>query len=143
VRRADWSCDQDVLRRIRIRVFVQEQAVPEGLEWDGKDQGAVHLLALQGSGRPIGTARLLSTGQIGRMAVLPEWRGRGVGRTLLRELLAIAAAGDYPDVFLNAQTSALPFYLGAGFVPVGEEFEEAGIPHRRMILRRPSHAGNA
>jgi predicted GNAT family N-acyltransferase len=142
VRRALWSHDQEALRRIRTRVFVQEQAVPEELEWDDKDQDAVHVLALTSAGLPIGTARLLATGQIGRMAVLPEWRGRGVGRALLGELLAIAAKAGYADVFLNAQASALPFYLGAGFVPVGDELEEAGIPHRRMILPRRSHVEN-
>jgi predicted GNAT family N-acyltransferase len=140
IRRGDWGRDRGVLRRIRLDVFVHEQGVPESLEWDAQDAAAVHLLALDGAGRPIGTARLLPTGQIGRMAVLPEWRGRGVGGALLREILAIAADGGYPDIFLNAQTSALPFYVRAGFRPVGDAFDEAGIPHRRMTLVDTSHA---
>jgi len=134
VRRADWGEDEKALRLVRTRVFIEEQAVPEELEWDGADEGAVHALALDEAGHPIGTARLLRTGQIGRMAVLPAWRRRGVGRRLLRELLSIAAEEAYVEIFLNAQTSALPFYLRAGFVPVGDEFNEAGIPHRRMTL---------
>lgn len=136
VRRADWASDREALRLVRLSVFVQEQAVPEELEWDGEDNGALHILALDGSGRPIGTARLMPTGQIGRMAVLQNWRGRGVGSALLRELLAMAFDGSYPDPFLNAQISALPFYLHAGFVPIGDEFEEAGIRHRRMVFFR-------
>ena len=140
IRRADWRRDRDALRRVRLDVFVNEQGVPESLEWDDQDAASLHLLALDGAGRPIGTARLLPTGQIGRMAVLPEWRGRGVGGALLREILAIAADDGYPDIFLNAQTSALPFYLRAGFLPVGEAFDEAGIPHLRMTLAGTSHA---
>jgi predicted GNAT family N-acyltransferase len=140
VRRVDWTHERGKLRAVRIEVFVREQAVSESLEWDGRDQAAVHVLAEDDAGRPVGTARLLPSGQIGRMAVLPAWRGRGVGKALLRELLRIASADDFPLPFLNAQTSALPFYRRAGFVPVGEEFQEAGIPHRRMVLQVPPDA---
>jgi predicted GNAT family N-acyltransferase len=133
--RADWSQHRNVLAGIRLAVFVREQGVPEELEWDDADAQALHLLALvDPDATPVGTARLLPTGQIGRMAVLPEWRGRGIGTALLHELLTIAGQGQYPKPFLNAQVSALSFYLQAGFVPTGDIFEEAGIPHRRMEL---------
>jgi predicted GNAT family N-acyltransferase len=135
VRRADWSRDADALRSVRTRVFVDEQAVPEALEWDGADERAVHLLAVDAESRPIGTTRLLASGQIGRMAVLPAWRRRGVGSALLRETLLAARKTGLPPPFLNAQTSALSFYARMGFVPVGAQFAEAGIPHRRMVFR--------
>ena len=135
LRRADWDRDRDALRTVRLSVFVREQGVPEDLEWDDADAAAIHLIALAGSGEePVGTARLLPTAQIGRMAVLPEWRGRGIGTALLRELVGIARQTRQRAPFLHAQVSALPFYLRAGFVPVGEVFEEAGIPHQRMEL---------
>jgi predicted GNAT family N-acyltransferase len=143
IRRADWTRDGEVLRLIRRRVFIEGQGVPEDLEWDGQDQGATHLLARDGDGQPMGTARLLPTGQLGRMAVLPEWRGRGVGRALLRRALEIAAGAGLPAPFLNAQTSALPFYVRMGLKPVGKEFMEAGIPHCRMVLEGPTEAGTA
>lgn len=134
VRRVDWEHDQGALRHIRTLVFIEEQAVPKDLEWDCEDADAVHLLAVDSAAQPIGTVRLLATGQIGRMAVLPRWRNRGVGSALLREILNIALRPGRPPPFLNAQISALPFYLNLGFEPVGEQFEEAAIPHRRMAL---------
>jgi predicted GNAT family N-acyltransferase len=143
IRRADWVLDGDALRRIRTRVFVEEQSVPADLEWDREDPDAVHLVAVDARARPIGTARLLATGQIGRMAVLPQWRGRGVGRALLRGILEIAHESGRPDPFLNAQVSALPFYLRMGFETDGVQFDEAGIPHRRMVFcnRTLGHRG--
>jgi len=136
VRRADWSRDREALRAIRERVFVAEQSVPAELEWDGEDECAIHLIAVDEAGRAIGTARLLPTGQIGRMAVLPAWRRRGVGSALLQGALVIAREPGRPAPFLNAQSAVLDFYQRHGFLPEGGEFMEAGIPHRRMVLAR-------
>lgn len=134
MRRADWSRDREALRAIRECVFVREQSVPAELEWDGEDQGAIHFLAVDANGLAIGTARLLPSGQIGRMAVLPQWRRRGVGSALLQAALAVASEPGQPAPFLNAQTAVIDFYQRHGFVPEGGEFMEAGIPHRRMVL---------
>jgi predicted GNAT family N-acyltransferase len=134
IRRADWEQDGPRLKLIRRQVFVREQRVPEELEWDGLDTEAVHLLAEDHDGAAIGTARLLPSGQIGRMAVSAAHRRRGIGRGLLLRLLHIARTEAFPPVFLNAQTSALPFYAGVGFEPEGAVFDEAGIPHRRMYF---------
>jgi predicted GNAT family N-acyltransferase len=132
VRLADWETEEALVRGIRTRVFVREQDVPPEIEWDGRDADAVQLLALDHRGDAIGTARLLPDGQIGRMAVLPERRGFGIGRALLDAAVAAARErGDYA-VWLNAQTHAEPFYAAAGFRPVGATFDEAGIPHQRM-----------
>ena len=130
--RADWERDQAALRAVRLSVFVREQQVPEALEWDGRDGSAVHLIAESEDGAAIGTARLLPSGQIGRMAVVPDWRKRGVGTHLLAELLRIAGDEAFPTPFLNAQTKVTRFYAALGFESVGDGFEEAGIPHQRM-----------
>ncbi len=128
-----WSKDGPRLRLIRERVFVREPEAPLKLGWDGQDESAVHLIAEDAEGRPTGTARLLPNGQIGRMAVRPIWRERGVGSTALpRELLGLAAQDPDLHPFLTAQTSALGFYQNNGFVVEAEDFVEAGIPHRRM-----------
>lgn len=129
-----WSEAEAELRLVRTRVFLQEQAVPVELEWDGEDAAAWHVLARNGSGDAIGTARILTSGQIGRMAVLPEWRGRGVGRALLQQAVGLAQQHQLPEIMLHAQIQALLFYAKAGFIAVGPEFVDAGIPHRTMYL---------
>lgn len=135
VRRAHWDQDREALTQVRGRVFVKEQGVPPELEWDGADAGAIHLLAFDLHESPIGTARILPSGQIGRMAVLPSWRGHGVGTALLRQALILAVSPDRPAPFVHAQTSALAFYHRQGFRAQGLEFWEAGIPHRLMVYR--------
>ena len=126
-----WSEVGAALGAIRRQVFVEEQGVPEELEWDGLDAGASHFLA-QVDGVAVGCARLLSDGHIGRMAVLQPWRGRGIGTALLRAVLDACRRRGQAQVFLNAQIAALDFYRRLGFHAVGGEFMDAGIPHLRM-----------
>ncbi|MEW8015212.1 MAG: GNAT family N-acetyltransferase [Candidatus Sedimenticola endophacoides] len=134
IRRADWERDLPRLRAIREAVFVREQQVPLDEEWDAADPGALHLLAELADGTPIGTVRLLPDGQIGRMAVVAPWRGRGVGGALLSAILEVIRDGDHPTPFLNAQLQAIPFYRRHGFRERGGVFLEAGIEHRRMEM---------
>jgi len=124
---------QSAIEQIRRRVFIQEQNVPEELEWDGLDETAIHLLARSGN-EPVATARMLADGHIGRLAVLPDWRHQGVGRAMLERLLTIARQQRLPTVFLNAQLNAVDFYAKSGFIGQGETFMDAGIPHKRMVL---------
>ena len=139
IRVASWTADEATLKSIRFDVFCVEQGVPEALEWDGIDAECVHAIAEDGDGAAIGCARLLPDGHIGRMAVRPRWRGRGVGSALLEALVEIATKRGDERVMLNAQTHAMPFYARYGFAPVGEPFDEAGIPHQSMEARLPLH----
>lgn len=134
VRRANWDIDVQKIRGVRETVFVHEQNVPIELEWDGMDADCAHMLAESSAGAPIGTGRLLPDGHIGRMAVLPDWRGKGVGAQLLLALVALAVERGMREVVLNAQTHALGFYAAHGFVAEGGDFLDAGIAHRRMRL---------
>ncbi|MBI3783455.1 MAG: GNAT family N-acetyltransferase [Deltaproteobacteria bacterium] len=125
---------------IRRRVFRNEQHVPEEEEFDSDDEIATHALALVG-GQPAGTGRLVmhpDYAKIGRMAVLPEFRGSGVGLAILHTLMDLATQRGAKLLMLHAQVQAIPFYRKAGFAVSSEEFEEAGIPHRRM--ERPTEA---
>ena len=122
------------LHAIRRIVFIEEQGVPESLEWDRYDARSQHVLAYEPEGIAVGTGRLLPDGHIGRMAVLRPWRRRGVGSALLAALLDLARKQKLPLVRLHAQTHAVGFYAKHGFTVTSDEFPEAGIPHRAMEL---------
>jgi predicted GNAT family N-acyltransferase len=132
-----FADQRERLRAVREAVFVDEQGVEQDLEWDGQDEDAEHFLALNEGGIAIGCARLLPSGQIGRMAVLADHRGQGIGRQLLDAAVTHAKERGFSEAFLHAQTHATEFYQQAGFEPRGPEFEEAGIPHIEMHLRLP------
>ena len=135
VREIAWEDGRQALSAVRKAVFIDEQGVPEALEWDGRDACALHLLAEDANGNPVGTTRLLDEGRIGRMAVLSSWRGRGVGRALLDGALRLARCRGMTSVYLDAQLTAIGFYQRSGFSAYGEVFPDAGIPHRRMQRR--------
>ena len=140
VREADFTADLPHLRAVRDPVFVIEQNVPIGLERDALDAQCTHVLAFDAENRPIGTGRLTPQRTIGRMAVLAEWRGRGVGDALLDRLIALAKVKAWREVSLHAQVSAIGFYRKHGFKPFGPIYEEAGILHQSMSLSLPDEA---
>jgi predicted GNAT family N-acyltransferase len=122
------------LTRLRFDVFVHEQGVPEDLELDEEEDTAAHFLALDAAGEPLGCVRLTSAGKITRLCVASLARRAGVGRALLQRGLDEARRQGFSVVYLHAQTQASSLYLSAGFLPEGDVFMEAGIPHQRMTL---------
>ncbi|MFN3723538.1 MAG: GNAT family N-acetyltransferase [Paracoccaceae bacterium] len=124
-------------RALRRAVFIQEQGVSEAEELDDKDDDAIHLLATV-DGVPMGSARLLltgDTGKIGRVCVLAQARGTGLGAALMR--VAVDELRARPGITyakLGAQTHALGFYERLGFVAQGPVYDDAGIPHRDMVM---------
>lgn len=135
VREVLWKEDAGRLRLVRYRVFVEEQGVAEEEEWDGMDEECRHLVAEDAEGRPIGTARLTPDGRVGRMAVLQQWRRRGVGSALLEAAVGLAGRLGFRTLSAHAQVQAAGFYARRGFRAQGEIFLEAGIPHRKMVLK--------
>ena len=133
VLKALWADDGDTLMQLRTRVFVEEQKVSAALEIDGKDIECQHVKAIV-DGLVIGTGRLLPNGFIGRMCVLAEYRNRNIGTMMLENLVQQALDRGHQKVLLNAQSYIIPFYQKFGFRIDSDEFIEAGIPHRRMIL---------
>lgn len=138
---ASWDADQAALRAVREAVFIVEQRIPDEDEWDALDAPSLHVLARTLDGTPIGTARLTPERSIGRMAVVREWRGRGVGDAMLRTLVEHAAQRGWHELWLNAQTHALRFYARHGFEPEGDPYDECGIPHQRMRRRAAALSG--
>jgi len=128
----DWTAMRAAAVPVRHAVFVDEQKVPAEIELDALDPLSLHALAFDGAGRVLGTGRLLPDGHIGRMAVLRQARGNGVGSALLAALMQAARARGDREVALSAQTHAIAFYERFGFVAEGEEYDDAGIPHRLM-----------
>jgi predicted GNAT family N-acyltransferase len=133
----DWLTHSDALRAIRSAVFIEEQGVPKEIEWDGEDDVCHHFMAINEAGQRVGCGRLMPSGKIGRMAVLPEFRGQGIGRQILDAAIARASELGFRRVTLHAQADAVGFYRKAGFLAEGGEFTEAGIPHQAMALDLP------
>lgn len=139
---ADWAQDKHWLQDIRTRVFVQEQHVSQAEEWDGLDESALHFLVWVDN-KPVGCARLLledspvpARFHIGRVAILAEYRGRGLGQQLMQAVLAYCQPLKPWPIYLGAQSDKTGFYAQLGFQIRGEEFMDAGIPHRHMWLEQ-------
>lgn len=113
-------------------MFINEQGVDEEIEWDGLDEEAWHWMALDPEKKGIATARLLKSGQIGRMAVEKRFRFQGIGSAIMRNILKSAKDLNMESVFLNSQTKAMKFYEKFNFSSDGKEFLEADILHVKM-----------
>ena len=137
VTEANWSqpTDREACAAVRRTVFLTEQQVPEHEEWDGADANCRHLMATDSSGSPIGTARVVPDGTIGRVAVVASWRGRDVGASLMRAAIELVREAGFEHTTLHAQVQAVPFYERLGYEVYGEPFLEAEIPHRHMRLK--------
>jgi predicted GNAT family N-acyltransferase len=129
--------ERDAALALRHRVFCEEQGVALDLEADGRDGEALHVVA-GSEGAVVGTCRLVLAGRtakLGRMAVEPEARGRGIGAALLAGAEREARAAGASRIALNAQAHARELYARGGFAERGEAFEEAGIAHVLMEKR--------
>jgi len=127
--------DLDKVFAIRKKVFVEEQNCPPELEWENEDV-STHFLATH-NGQPCGACRWRKTElgyKLERFAVLKEFRGQGVGRALIAEALS-----DLPEdahyIYLNSQLDAVSLYAKFGFASQGDQFEEAGIQHFKMVKK--------
>lgn len=126
-----WENARSRASSIRFEVFVKEQGVPAEIEVDEADAQSIHALAFHDS-QVVGTGRLLPDGHLGRMAVLKQFRGKGIGSALLVKLVEAAKQRGERTLALSAQVHAVDFYRAHGFQPQGEVYQEAGIPHQDM-----------
>ena len=128
-----FSDHQDAITHIRHTVFSLEQGVDPGIDFDGLDSEALHVLCTV-DGTPVGTGRMLDDGHIGRVAVLKEYRSQGVGTGIMAGLINTAREKQFIRVYLYAQVNAVPFYDKLGFTVCGRNFVEAGIMHTPMQI---------
>jgi predicted GNAT family N-acyltransferase len=134
VRRAAGPAEVDAALELRYRVFCGEQGVGLEADQDGLDPEALHLVAIDGE-RLVGTCRLLfgdGVARLGRMAVEPDARGRGIGAAVLEEAERESRAAGVARMRLHAQIAARSLYERGGFEQAGAVFLEEGIPHLAM-----------
>ena len=135
IRSASWEADKNALMHVREVVFVQGQNVPSSLESDDYDPVSSYVLAESTDSTPIGCARLQPDGKVTRIAVLNDWRRRGIARQMLSKVIETADEQGITLLYLHAQLAAIQLYEEFGFVQSGEQFEEAGIQHIKMIRK--------
>lgn len=132
---SDWNSSKAQLTFVRRQVFIIEHGIDEQDEWDDKDKSAVHFVAFGTTAVPIGVCRLTEDGQIGRLAVLPNYRQQGNGTLLLRKALQVAREMELKEVYLHAMVDVQTFYHAHGFETDGRIFMEAGKPHVKMVRK--------
>jgi len=132
-----WIDGLSQLKNIREKVFIQEQKVTPQLEWDGMDEKAIHFLVFNDKAA-IGCARAIVIKdhmQLGRMAVLKEYRGQGIGSALLEKAIVTAKLNQISSIHISAQCYAIDFYLKFGFKVMSDIYLDAEILHRDMTLK--------
>jgi predicted GNAT family N-acyltransferase len=132
VKEVAYTESQGFIHQVRKQVFIVEQKVPAELEFDDADPLSVHLVAFI-NGQPVATGRISPEGKIGRMAVLKNFRKKGIGQDILKRLVDIGCRLGLKELYLSSQCHAIPFYEKAGFMAQGPVYEEAGIDHRMMV----------
>ena len=135
----DYIAEKAAIQLIRISVFQEEQGVDPALEFDQYDESSYHLLAYFNQ-QPVGTIRFRyvseNTAKIERLAVLKVARGQGIGLRLMKVAIElIQNESRASQIVIHAQSYAKNLYEKLGFKTIGEPFDEAGIPHVKMILK--------
>ena len=133
ISKVSWCEAESHLRAVRTPVFIVEQFVTPEFEWDELDASAVHLLAML-ENQAIACLRIIDFKKIGRMAVLKEYRGMGLGAALLLEAVHICKLHGSTSIYLSAQTHAIAFYEKCGFKVTSAEYQDVHIPHVDMQL---------
>ncbi|WP_419819990.1 GNAT family N-acetyltransferase [Acinetobacter sp.] len=128
-----WSQLQHEAKLIRSMVFIEEQNISEADEWDEQDAISLHFV-VYAQDQAIATARLLENNSIGRVAVLQQYRGEGIGKLLMQHIIQVAKQQNRAFLQLSAQVYAIRFYENLGFQVQGEEYLDCEIPHIDMGL---------
>lgn len=134
IQAGSWQDLQQDAKFIRELVFIQEQGIPEHEEWDVQDGKSVHFI-VHDNIHAIATARLLPNNSIGRVAVLQDYRGSGIGFKLMQYIIQFAKSEHRDCLILSAQVYAIQFYEKLGFVVDGDEYLDCGISHIDMTMR--------
>ncbi|WP_448211549.1 GNAT family N-acetyltransferase [Colwellia sp. MEBiC06753] len=133
VSRVSWEHAAPLLKTVRERVFICEHRIPKRIEFDRKDNQAIHMLVCDdNSQEPVATGRILPSGEIGRIAVIQEHRKQQLDKLVLKGLLRIAKDLELNEVFIYSPLEAVDYFANNQFHPVGSVFMEAGLPKQQM-----------
>jgi predicted GNAT family N-acyltransferase len=129
----DWGHEQHKLKKIREKVFVCQWRIPKEYEFDSQDNIAFHVLVVNEHNQEVATGRITPKGEIGRIAVEPEFRGPEVYQALFNALLNIARQRGLEDVLVQCELEGVSYYQQQGFRPVGSVFMDAGVARQAML----------
>lgn len=133
VSRVRWEQAAPLLKNVREQVFVYEWRIPKSIEFDKKDRFAYHVLACHDKTQePIGTGRILSSGEISRIAVLKFHRKDQVDKIILQALFKIAREMNLKEIFIYSPLDAIEYFRKFNFNSTGAVFMEAGMPRQKM-----------
>jgi predicted GNAT family N-acyltransferase len=127
-----WEEARTVAGPIRYTIFLEEKDAPPGIEPDELDAQCIHAIVYDESGKAVGTGRLLPDGQLGRMAVLKDWRRRGAGAALVEALIAEAHRRGQTEVTVMAALQSAEFYRSLGFAAEGKVEKSGGVLQQKM-----------
>ncbi|MEW6991988.1 GNAT family N-acetyltransferase [Colwelliaceae bacterium 6441] len=131
--RVQWDKAAPLLKNVREKVFICEWRIPKKIEFDKKDRHAFHLLVCDDNTQePIGTGRILATGEISRIAVLKAYRQKKVDHNIMQGLLSIAKELSLDEVFIYSPLENVEYFRKFNFISAGAVFMEAGMPRQRM-----------
>ncbi|MDP5031746.1 MAG: GNAT family N-acetyltransferase [Paraglaciecola sp.] len=132
VRNVDWGNEEHKLRKIREKIFVCQWRIPIEYEFDQQDHGASHVLVVDENNQEVATGRITPTGEIGRIAVEPQFRGPEVYQLLFKALISIAEQQGLQQVQILCELEGVNYYQQQGFRSVGSVFMDAGVPRQCM-----------
>jgi len=129
-----WEQAAPLLKNVREKVFICEWRIPKKVEFDKKDQHAIHILVCDDiTQEPVATGRILSTGEISRIAVLMSYRSQDVVKIVMRALLHIAKDLKLDEIFMYSPLESVEYFRNYHFITAGAVFMEAGMPRQRMV----------
>ena len=133
ISRVEWEQAAPLLKKVREKVFICEWRIPRKIEFDNNDRTAFHILICDDiSQEPIATGRILSTGEISRIAVLMPFRDDNIDKVVLHNLFKIAKELDLNEVYIHSPLDTVDYFTKQDFSTVGSVFMEAGMPRQRM-----------
>lgn len=133
VSRVEWEQAAPLLKNVREQVFVCEWRIPKSIEFDQKDHFAYHVLACHDKTQePIGTGRILSSGEISRIAVLKYYRKDQVDKIIIQTLFNIARDMKVKEIFIYSPLDVIDYFRKFNFNTTGSVFMEAGMPRQKM-----------